>query len=121
MKTSNATSIGARTDVKVRVAGSFKFFFFKQKAGYEMATGGWSSDVCSSDLFCVCVCVCDRAESVCVSWDTTVWVGMCVCVCPFLCVCVCVYLGLIKSRQPHTCCLITQEGVLLCLMRTNID
>ena len=26
------------------------FFFFKKKTGYEMATGDWSSDVCSSDL-----------------------------------------------------------------------
>ena len=49
------------------------FFFFKQKAAYEMATGDWGSDVCSCDLLfrsksgsggvervrvCVCVCVC---------------------------------------------------------------
>ena len=26
------------------------FFFFKQKAAYELGTGDWSSDVCSSDL-----------------------------------------------------------------------
>ena len=25
-------------------------FFFKQKAAYEIGTGDWSSDVCSSDL-----------------------------------------------------------------------
>ena len=27
-----------------------KFFFFKQKTAYEIGTGDWSSDVCSSDL-----------------------------------------------------------------------
>src|SRR5881398_2106134 len=26
------------------------FFFFKQKTAYEMLSGDWSSDVCSSDL-----------------------------------------------------------------------
>src|SRR5881398_4109442 len=26
------------------------FFFFKQKTAYEMVSGDWSSDVCSSDL-----------------------------------------------------------------------
>ena len=29
------------------------FFFFKQKTAYEIGTGDWSSDVCSSDLFIV--------------------------------------------------------------------
>src|SRR5881398_1067353 len=29
---------------------SFFFFFFKQKTAYEMLSGDWSSDVCSSDL-----------------------------------------------------------------------
>src|SRR3546814_21096543 len=29
------------------------FFFFKQKTAYEMRISDWSSDVCSSDLFCV--------------------------------------------------------------------
>src|SRR5881398_369314 len=28
----------------------FVFFFFKQKTAYEMLSGDWSSDVCSSDL-----------------------------------------------------------------------
>ena len=28
------------------------FFFFKQKTAYEIGTGDWSSDVCSSDLAC---------------------------------------------------------------------
>src|SRR3546814_5888032 len=28
----------------------FVFFFFKQKAAYEMRISDWSSDVCSSDL-----------------------------------------------------------------------
>ena len=27
-----------------------KIFFFKQKTAYEIGTGDWSSDVCSSDL-----------------------------------------------------------------------
>src|SRR5213079_489136 len=30
--------------------GLFMFFFFKQKTAYEITTGDWSSDVCSSDL-----------------------------------------------------------------------
>src|SRR5213079_3687973 len=29
---------------------SATFFFFKQKTAYEITTGDWSSDVCSSDL-----------------------------------------------------------------------
>ena len=28
-------------------------FFFKQKTAYEIGTGDWSSDVCSSDLIAV--------------------------------------------------------------------
>ena len=28
----------------------FFVFFFKQKTAYEIGTGDWSSDVCSSDL-----------------------------------------------------------------------
>src|SRR3546814_6208469 len=28
-------------------------FFFKQKTAYEMRISDWSSDVCSSDLFCM--------------------------------------------------------------------
>src|SRR3546814_11173056 len=28
------------------------FFFFKQKTAYDMRISDWSSDVCSSDLFC---------------------------------------------------------------------
>ena len=34
------------------MAGIFEvvFFFFKQKTAYEIGTGDWSSDVCSSDL-----------------------------------------------------------------------
>ena len=31
----------------------FLFFFFKQKTAYEIGTGDWSSDVCSSDLHCM--------------------------------------------------------------------
>src|SRR3546814_5768442 len=29
-------------------------FVFKQKTAYEMRISDWSSDVCSSDLFCAC-------------------------------------------------------------------
>ena len=29
---------------------AFLLFFFKQKTAYEIGTGDWSSDVCSSDL-----------------------------------------------------------------------
>ena len=32
------------------VLSFFFFFFFKQKTAYEIGTGDWSSDVCSSDL-----------------------------------------------------------------------
>ena len=32
----------------------FSFFFFKQKTAYEIGTGDWSSDVCSSDLQLTC-------------------------------------------------------------------
>ena len=28
------------------------FFFFKQKTAYEIVSRDWSSDVCSSDLYC---------------------------------------------------------------------
>src|SRR5213082_3851516 len=28
----------------------YVFFFFKQKTAYEIVSGDWSSDVCSSDL-----------------------------------------------------------------------
>src|SRR3546814_9316592 len=37
----------------VEVVGVFCVFFFKQKTAYEMRISDWSSDVCSSDLFCV--------------------------------------------------------------------
>ena len=30
--------------------GGVGVFFFKQKTAYEIGTGDWSSDVCSSDL-----------------------------------------------------------------------
>src|SRR3546814_6181291 len=30
----------------------YLFFFFKQKTAYEMRISDWSSDVCSSDLWC---------------------------------------------------------------------
>ena len=34
----------------------FSFFFFKQKTAYEIGTGDWSSDVCSSDLLTIFCC-----------------------------------------------------------------
>ena len=34
----------------VKMVCGFFFFFFKQKTAYEIGTGDWSSDVCSSDL-----------------------------------------------------------------------
>src|SRR3546814_14584670 len=38
-------------------------FFFKQKTAYEMRISDWSSDVCSSDLFCAGVaCGPDRGQ-----------------------------------------------------------
>src|SRR5213079_3529729 len=40
------------------------FFFFKQKTAYEITTGDWSSDVCSSDL-CRCTCCGRRPGSGC--------------------------------------------------------
>ena len=33
--------------------GGGVFFFFKQKTAYEIGTGDWSSDVCSSDLHAI--------------------------------------------------------------------
>ena len=33
----------------------FCLFFFKQKTAYEIGTGDWSSDVCSSDLIAATV------------------------------------------------------------------
>ena len=33
------------------------FFFFKQKTAYEIGTGDWSSDVCSSDLVPMVCCL----------------------------------------------------------------
>ena len=35
----------------------FFFFFFKQKTAYEIGTGDWSSDVCSSDLAPMFSCI----------------------------------------------------------------
>ena len=39
------------------------FFFFKQKTAYEIGTGDWSSDVCSSDLnFEPASLICDDSD-----------------------------------------------------------
>ena len=42
--------IGVRVQKVNRRGECFFFFFFKQKTAYEIGTGDWSSDVCSSDL-----------------------------------------------------------------------
>ena len=39
-----------RADEGVSFEWSCFVFFFKQKTAYEIGTGDWSSDVCSSDL-----------------------------------------------------------------------
>ena len=43
------------------------FFFFKQKTAYEIGTGDWSSDVCSSDLIYtstnICMCIVKKHSS----------------------------------------------------------
>ena len=43
--------LGVRRFTAVAVVVAVFFFFFKQKTAYEIGTGDWSSDVCSSDLF----------------------------------------------------------------------
>jgi len=42
-----------RVDEAIKAYETIAFFFFKQKAAYEIKFGDWSSDVCSSDLICV--------------------------------------------------------------------
>ena len=37
-------------ELNLIVLDMYMFFFFKQKTAYEIGTGDWSSDVCSSDL-----------------------------------------------------------------------
>ena len=37
-----------RKEEDENVTGGLCFFFFKQKTAYEIGTGDWSSDVCSS-------------------------------------------------------------------------
>ena len=44
--------------VKCFFADFFNFVFFKQKTAYEIGTGDWSSDVCSSDLWKNIIQVC---------------------------------------------------------------
>ena len=57
IKASGLVEIGAFSGLKGstvqrsrRVIQVCYFFFFKQKTAYEIGTGDWSSDVCSSDL-----------------------------------------------------------------------
>ena len=42
--------VESRTFICIEYLFCFFFFFFKQKTAYEIGTGDWSSDVCSSDL-----------------------------------------------------------------------
>ena len=44
------TSRETKNQSSCRCNSSYFFFFFKQKTAYEVGTGDWSSDVCSSDL-----------------------------------------------------------------------
>ena len=39
-------------------------FFFKQKTAYEIGTGDWSSDVCSSDLTTIFTSICRKISAV---------------------------------------------------------
>src|SRR5213082_968028 len=48
----------------------FFFFFFKQKTAYEIVSGDWSSDVCSSDLTS-CACASSSRASASTRWSTT--------------------------------------------------
>src|SRR3546814_18467036 len=41
---------------------SVNLFFFKQKTAYEMRSGDWSSDVCSSDLQAISLCQIHHVE-----------------------------------------------------------
>ena len=52
MTQKNVDGSFGRDGEKVVVCVFFFFFFFKQKTAYEIGTGDWSSDVCSSDLTC---------------------------------------------------------------------
>ena len=45
------TRLSALVKSKNNIFLFFFFFFFNQKTAYEIGTGDWSSDVCSSDLF----------------------------------------------------------------------
>src|ERR1044071_1912631 len=45
-----AACVGSQVGRGERNRKCFFFFFFKQKTAYEISTGDWSSDVCSSDL-----------------------------------------------------------------------
>ena len=48
-----AVICGAQSWNEIEEFGNAKIAFFKQKTAYEIASGDWSSDVCSSDLFVV--------------------------------------------------------------------
>ena len=46
----NGVGRGVKETAEFKFCFIFVFFFFKQKTAYEIGTGDWSSDVCSSDL-----------------------------------------------------------------------
>src|SRR5213079_1309433 len=43
------------------------FFFFKQKTAYEITTGDWSSDVCSSDIATLALSI--VLQTMIMNWD----------------------------------------------------
>ena len=47
---SNCGQVSVESGICLMYCVVFLFFFFKQKTAYEIGTGDWSSDVCSSDL-----------------------------------------------------------------------
>ena len=49
IKKKNPTGEGTTQETSIGL-GDGSFFFFKQKTAYEIMSGDWSSDVCSSDL-----------------------------------------------------------------------
>ena len=47
---SDSAGAALRAEIDLLLETSLSFFFFKQKTAYEIVSGDWSSDVCSSDL-----------------------------------------------------------------------
>ena len=51
MNVSYCTIVGYTVELLDDIFRGCFFFFFKQKTAYEIGTGDWSSDVCSSVFF----------------------------------------------------------------------